>query len=88
VVQLLKDLRLPHMRKAAPELLATAKAQSWEPAEAVRALLADGLAERQRSSAATRRRAANFPTGKTFAGWDDALSSAPTPTLRSLRTLE
>ena len=38
VVDLLRTLRLPHMRAAAPELLATAKAQRWEPAEAMRAL--------------------------------------------------
>ena len=40
VVDLLRTLRLPHMRVAAPDLLATAKAQRWEPAEAMRALLA------------------------------------------------
>ena len=38
VVELLRSLRLPHMRRTAPDLLATAKAQRWEPAEAVRAL--------------------------------------------------
>lgn len=47
VVDLLRTLRLPHMRTAAPELLATAKAQRWEPAEAMRALLAEELAGRQ-----------------------------------------
>lgn len=88
VVELLRQLHLPHMRKTAPELLATAKAQRWEPAEALRALLADELAGRKRSSVAIRRRAANFPTGKTFESWDDATSSVATPTLRSLRTLE
>ena len=51
VVDLLRALRLPHMRAAAPELLATAKAQRWEPAEAVmRALLTEELAGRQASS--------------------------------------
>lgn len=88
VVELLRKLHLPHMRKAAPELLATAKAQRWEPAEALRALLSDELAGRKRSSVAIRRRAANFPTGKTFESWDDAISSVATPTLRSLRSLE
>ena len=44
VVDLLRALRLPHMRAAAPELLATAKAQRWEPAEAMRALLTEELA--------------------------------------------
>ena len=88
VVDLLKELRLPHMRRSAPDLLATARAQRWEPAEAVRALLVEELTGRQRSSVATRRRAAGFPTGKTFDVWDDDLSSIAAPTLRSLRTLE
>jgi len=47
VVHLLRQLRLPHMRAAAPELLATAKAQRWDPAEAIRALLAEELCGRQ-----------------------------------------
>src|SRR5690606_23297772 len=88
VVDLLRTLRLPHMRSAAPELLATAKAQRWEPAEAIRALLAEELAGRQASSVGTRRKAAGFPTGKTFESWDEATSSIPLPTQRSLRTLE
>ena len=37
VVDLLRQLRLPHMRNTAADLLATAKAQRWDPAEAVRA---------------------------------------------------
>jgi DNA replication protein DnaC len=77
VVDLLRTLRLPHMRNAAPELLATAKAQRWEPAEAMRALLAEELAGRQSSSIRARRKAAGFPTGKTFDVWDETLSSIP-----------
>lgn len=88
VVELLRGLRLPHMRRTAPDLLATAKAQRWEPAEAVRALLAEELAGRQRSSIASRRKAAGFPTGKTFEAWDETISSIPGPTQRALRTLE
>lgn len=88
VVELLRELRLPHMRRHAPDLLATAKAQRWEPAEAMRALLAEELAGRQRSSIASRRKAAGFPTGKTFDAWDDTMSSIAAPTQRSLRTLE
>ena len=38
LLTLLARMRLPHMRKAAPEVLATAKAQRWDPAEAIRAL--------------------------------------------------
>jgi DNA replication protein DnaC len=88
VVELLKTLRLPHMRRHAPEMLATAKAQRWEPAEAIRALLAEELAGRTASSINTRRNAAGFPTGKTFDTFDENVSSIPAPTLRSLATLE
>jgi len=88
VIDLLKTLRLPHMRNAAPDLLATAKAQRWEPAEAMRALLAEELAGRQASSIRARRKAAAFPTGKTFDVWDENVSSIPAPTQRALRTLE
>lgn len=88
VTQLAVALRLPHLRRTAPELLATAKAQRWDPAEAVRALLGEELAGRQASSIRIRRAAANFPTGKTFDTWDEALSSIPAPTQRALRTLE
>lgn len=88
VVELARGLRLPHIRREAPDLLATAKAQRWEPAEAVRQLLSEELAGRQRSSVAARRKAAGFPAGKTFDSWDDEVSSVPAPTLRSLRSLE
>jgi len=88
VTELLRVLRLPHMRATAPELLATAKTQRWEPAEAIRALLAEEVAGRQASSIRARRKAAGFPTGKTFDTWDPDMSSIPEPTQRSLRTLE
>ena len=88
VVDLLRTLRLPHMRRTAPDLLATAKAQRWDPAEAFKALLAEELAGRQASSIRARRKAAGFPTGKTFDAWDDTVSSIPAPTQRALRTLE
>jgi DNA replication protein DnaC len=88
VVELLRQLRLPHMRRHAPDVLATAKAQRWEPAEAVRALLAEELAGRQASSINTRRTTAGFPTGTTFDTWDEQVSSIPAPTQRSLATLE
>lgn len=88
VVELARALRLPHMRRHAPDVLATAKAQRWEPAEAVRVLLAEELAGRNLSSITTRRAAAGFPTGKTFDTWDETISSIPAPTQRSLVTLE
>lgn len=86
--QLLRRMRLPHMRRVAPEILAVARAQRWDPAEVLRALLAEEVAGRDRSALATRRAAATFPTGKTFDAWDDALSSIPAPSRAALRTLE
>jgi DNA replication protein DnaC len=85
---LLRRMRLPHLRRAAPEVLATARAQRWEPAEVLRVLLAEEVAGRERSSVATRRGVAGFPTGKTFAAWEPRLSSIPAPTQAALRTLE
>jgi len=85
---LLARMRLPHMRKAAPDVLATAKAQRWDPAEVLRVLLAEEVAGRERSALATRRAAAGFPTGKTFDAWDPAASSIPAATQQALRTLE
>jgi DNA replication protein DnaC len=86
--RLLKRMRLPYMRRAAPELLATAKAQRWDPAEVLKALLAEEVSGRDRSALATRRARAAFPTGKTFAAWEPELSSIPAPTQQALRTLE
>lgn len=85
---LLRTLRLPHMRRVAPEVLATAKAQRWDPAEVLRALLTEERHGRDRSAVASRRTAAGFPTGKTFTSWRDAVSSIPEPTQAALRTLE
>jgi DNA replication protein DnaC len=85
---LARRLRLPHLRRAAPEVLATARAQRWEPAEVLKALLVAEAAGRARSSRATRRASAGFPTGKTFQAWDERLSSIPAPTQAALRTLE
>ena len=66
VADLLRELRLPHMRRAAADLPATAKAQRRDPAEATRALPAEELAGRQESSINSRRKAAGLPTAKTF----------------------
>ena len=85
---LLHRMRLPHMRKAAPEVLAVAKAQRWDPAEALRVLLAEEVTGRERSALATRRAAAGFPTGKTFDAWNPQACSIPAPTQQALRTLE
>jgi len=85
---LLRRLRLPHIRRHAPEVVATTKAQRWEPVEVLRALLTEEAAGRERSALATPRAAAAFPTGKTFAAWRAETSSIPAPTQSALRTLE
>ena len=85
---LLRRLRLPHIRRLAPEVIATAKAQRWEPVEVLRALLVEEAAGRERSALATRRAAAAFPTGKTFDAWHPESSSIPPPTQAALRALE
>jgi DNA replication protein DnaC len=88
IESLLRRLRLPHIRRAAPEVIATARAQRWEPTEVLKALLTEELTGRERSALATRRKAAAFPTGKTFDAWEPKSSSIPAPTQSSLRTLE
>ncbi len=85
---LLRRMHLPYMRRMAPEVLATARAQRWDPAEVLKLLLNEEVAGRERSALATRRTEAAFPTGKTFATWDQGLSSIPAPTQTALRTLE
>jgi len=76
------------MRATAPDILATAKAQRWDPAEVIKALLVEEVTGRERSALRTRRTAAGFPTGKTFDAWQAGASSIPPPTQQALRTLE
>ena len=85
---LLRRMRLPYMRTAAPDILATARAQRWDPAEVIKALLVEEVTGRERSALRTRRTAAGFPTGKTFDAWQPTASSIPAPTQQALRTLE
>ena len=85
---LLRRMRLPYLRTAAPEVLATARAQRWDPAETLRVLLAEEVRGRDEATRATRRRTAGLPAGKTFASWREADSSIPTATQHALATLE
>ena len=86
--RLARRLRLPYLRKAAPEVLATARAQRWDPAEVVRVLLVEEAAGRDTATIRMRRRASGLPAGKTFDVWDEAASAVPAATQHSLRTLE
>ncbi len=88
VTELARRLRLPYLRRAADEVLATAKAQRWEPAEVLRALLEAEVAGRDASMIENRRKRARFPTGKTFSSFEPGRSSIGAPTLQALGTLE
>lgn len=88
VEAMMRSLKTPHARAMAPELIATARAQRWEPVEVIKALFTEEISGRAASMLATRREAAGFPTGKTFDVWDPESSSIPAPTQQALRTLE
>nr|WP_269432056.1 IS21-like element helper ATPase IstB [Saccharothrix sp. ST-888] len=87
-IALTRRLKLPHIRRAMAEIVPTAKAQRWDPAEIVRALLAEEAVGRDAANLRTRRARAAFPTGKTFHIWNEEASSIPVPTQSALRTLE
>jgi DNA replication protein DnaC len=87
-VELTKRLKLPYIRRAMADLIPTAKAQRWDPAEVVRVLLAEEAAGRDQANLRTRRKRAAFPAGKTFGDWDETASSIPRPTQDALKTLE
>jgi len=81
-------MRLPYLRAAAPDVLATARAQRWDPAETLRVLLDEEVRGRDAATRAQRRRAAGLPAGKTFASWREHDSSIPAATQHALATLE
>ena len=85
---LLRRMRLPYLRQAAPEVCATARAQRWDPAEVLKVLIAEEVAGRDRATRAARRKTAGLPKGKTFDSWREADSSIPVPTQSALRSLE
>ncbi|MFE1443934.1 ATP-binding protein [Streptomyces sp. NPDC058739] len=81
-------MRLPYLRKAAPDVLATARAQRWEPAEVLRLLISEEVTGRDAATRRLRRHSANFPTGKTLGSWRAEDSTIPEPIQNSLITLE
>ena len=85
---LFRRMRWPYMRRAAPEICATARAQRWDPAEVLRVLFLEEIAGRDLATRRMRRRAAGFPSGKTLDSWRQEDSSIPTPTQQALMTLE
>jgi DNA replication protein DnaC len=76
------------MRKTAPDVLATARAQRWDPAEVLRVLISEEVVGRDAATRRLRRSTANFPTGKTLGSWRPGESSITEATQNSLMTLE
>lgn len=85
---LCRRLRLRYIREQAPDVLLTAKAQRWDPAELLRVLLQAEAEGRDRATTEHRRRKARFPAGKTFHTWRNDRSSIATATQQALQTLE
>lgn len=88
LLKVTQRLRMPYLRAHAPEVLATAKAQRWDPAEVVRVLLEEEIKGRDQATRRNRKKAAGFPSGKTFDSWSEEFSSIPASTQRGLMTLE
>lgn len=84
----LKRMRMPYLRAAAPEVLATARSQRWDPTEVLRVLLTEEVRGRDEATRTARRKAAGLPAGKTFDSWREHDSSIPAPTQSALATLE
>jgi hypothetical protein len=72
-------MRLPYLRKAAPDVLATARAQRWEAAEALRVLLAEEV---------TGRDATGYPSRKTPTGSPSRRAACRLSPVLSARRLE
>jgi DNA replication protein DnaC len=86
--RLLRRLRMPYVRRAAPEVIATAASQRWDPAEVLRVLLAEEAAGRDKATTAMRRRSSGLPAGKTLDAWQAGSTSIPQATQDALATLE
>ena len=83
-----RRLRMPYLRAAATDVVPTARAQRWDPAELLRVLLSEEITGRDQATLRNRRRQPNFPAGKTLQVWDEARCSIPAATQQALRSLE
>jgi DNA replication protein DnaC len=88
VIALTRRLRMPYLRAAALDVVPTARAQRWDPAELLRILLNEEITGRDQATLRARRKAAGFPAGKTFDVWDEQRCSIPAATQQALRSLE
>ena len=64
LLAVLKRMRLPYLRNAAPEVLATARAQRWDPAEVLRVLIAEEIRGRDEATRRMRRRPPDSRPGR------------------------
>ena len=84
----LKRLKLSTIRRAAPEVLLTAKTQRWAPEETLRVLIDLEIASRDQSNTRNRMTMARFPIMKTFDEFNLAESSIPKTSHDYLVTLD
>ncbi len=84
----LRRLRLSAIRREAPEVLATAKAQRWAPEELLRVLVEAEIESRDASNTRNRMSAARFPIDKTLDEFRLDQSSIPRASNDYLVTLE
>ena len=84
----LKRLKLSTIRRAAPEVLLTAKTQRWTPEETLRVLIDMEIASRDKSNTRNRMTMARFPVVKTFDEFNLAESSIPRASHDYLVTLD
>lgn len=64
LLRVTQRLRMPYLRRHAPEVIAVAKAQRWDPAEVVRVLLEEEVKGRDDATRRNRRKAAGFPPAR------------------------
>lgn len=88
ITELFKELHMPHARRVAADILATAKTQRWAPAETVKAIFETEANGRRELGIARRLKTLGVPISKTLETFDPTLSTIPTPTLDYLTTLE
>jgi len=84
----LKRLKLSTIRRLAPEIIATAKAQRWAPQEFLRALLEAEITARDESNCRNKMTTARFPMVKTLDEFNVAESTITPASHDYLITLE
>jgi DNA replication protein DnaC len=84
----LRRLKLATIRREAPNILATARAQRWAPEEVLRSLIEAEVIARDESNSRTRMTLARFPMTKTLDEFNLTESSIPPRSHHYLTTLE